>query len=288
MSWEESWNSFKQQSILEEYLENSHAYWHPYYGEELRMHVESLRNYFGDEIPEDVQRAFVESHGWRDLVLENLQSHDSKKLISKIKEQFRDYLSFSEPFSFPYREEEKGYIHIKTSGPSATAALAKSEKFKALVNFFGYNISRTSGSKLTLEPEWPEVAEGVGGWGYHIIYDRQIPGAPEGYTVLDSIKDHGLRPKQQEGGRFYPNRVYMFFYGPCKTQEALDKLREDSKELGCTDYVWNSGNIKIIKFRVPQEITWYRDPVMDGPAYFTYNSIPAGCIGKIIEIPRQD
>ena len=297
MSWEESWNKFTSEQqfyrqeygeILGEYLANSTAFRHQYYGEELRAHVESLQNYFGEDIPEHIQRAFVESNGWKDLILENLQSHDSKKLTEKIKKQFRDYLSFSHPFDFPYGEKEKSYIKVQTTGPRASAILGKSEKFKALVNFFGYNISRVDGSVVTLEPEWPETAEGIGGWGYHVTYNRQIPGAPDGYSVLDSIKEHGLRPKQQKSGRFYPSRVYMFFYGPCRTQEALSKLREDSKEINYSDNVWNSGHVAVIKFRIPDSLTWYRDSVMKGPAYFTYNSIPASCIERVWEFPSKE
>ena len=260
--------------------------WKEFKGEDFRCQraseLERLQEYFGDELSETLLEDFFEDkQGQRDLVLENLQSHDSRKMLEKIQEKFGNFLPrLGKSFDYPYREEEKGYVALRTVGPRATKALKDSEEFKSLVHFYGYNISRVAGSIITLEPEYPEEGQNVGGHGYHLIYNRQVPGAPEGYTVLDSVLDHGLRVKDSKH-RYYPKRVYMFFYGPVETQEALERLRQDGEEINMFDYMWEDGDIKVVKFRIPEGIKWYRDPVMEGPAYFTYSSIPAKYIEQV-------
>lgn len=270
--WERIWKEFSQ-------------------GEDFKcnraIELERLQECFGEDLSETIIEAFFEDkEGQRDLVLENLQTHDSKQLAQKIVSKFKDYLSYAEPFTFKHKNDDHTYIYLNTRGTLSTQALLGKEEFKHLVKFFGHNISRVSGSRITLEPEWPrtESAEDLsygGWWGYHVFVNRKIPTASgQEMTILDSIEKSGLRAKQQKGGRYYPARVYAFRYDTSEA-EALRDLRADIQEINITPKVMQEYAVYVVKFRAPSGIIWYRDTVMDGPAYFTYNNIPRSCFKYI-------
>ena len=270
--WERIWKEFSQ-------------------GEDFKcsraVELERLQECFGEDLSESILESFFsDKHGQRDLVLENLQTHDSKQLAQKVVSKFGDYLSYAKPYELKHESEDHTYIALTTKGPKTTRALVEKEEFKSLVKFFGHYISRISGSKITLEPEWPRVesAEKLqygGWWGYHVFVNREIPTANgQSTTVLDSIEANGLRAKQQKGGRYYPNRVYAFTYGLPEV-EAIQQLRIDIQELNITPEIIRDYDVYVVKFRAPSGIVWYRDTVMDGPAYFTCNNIPQSCFKYI-------
>lgn len=300
MSWENKWSNFLLEpyreeygNILGEHLAKNTLFEHPYYGESLRVRVENLQNYFG-VIPENVQKAFIEDSK-RDLVLENLQSHDWKLLFKKLQDLYgKDQVIKAEPVDRKDKERSLQMIRVTVRGtPKRTLQDIeidlKSGEGKHLLDFFNYSVSGYRGCWIELEPKFSES-------GSDYIYDTCMGVvwhlSPKEAT--ESILRVGLRCRNRDrtstGDRNYPSRIYVYATEPKPKAQMKKELQKVADKLtgwdsDADDYEDQLANMQVFRIQLPRgfgKIPFYRDTAMsDNHSFFTYTNIPAACIKPV-------
>ena len=300
MSWEKSWNNFLLKPYIEEYgkvlgehLAQSQIFHHPCYGERLRIRVENLQNYFGN-IPEEVQKTFVEDPK-RDLVLENLQSHDWKLLFKKLQDLYgKDQVVGAKPIDWKDKDRSLQMIRVTVHGTPERSLQdietdLKTGEGKHLLDFFNYTVSGYRGCWIELEPKFSED-------GSDYIYNT-CKGVVWHLSPKDNAEDIlqvGLRCRNRDktdaGDRNYPRRIYVYATEPKpknRLRKELQKVADmltgwDSEE---EDYEDQLANMQVFKIQLPRtfgKIPFYRDTAMsDGHSFFTYTNIPASLLKPV-------
>jgi len=267
--WERFWNSFVQSGPVQ------HMKFHEY---------DRIGNYFGGNIPEDVTESFfADKYGRRDLVLENLQSHDAKGLVERIKELLgKETIRYVE---FPHRTGEKVYIELTIASPELVKSVVSSEKFQKLIKFYNYTLDQVAGSKISLEPNFPKVLDiPDGAWIYHLVWSKAVTGTrPGSISMVDSILKNGLRPKDHNQYRSYgDSKVFGWYFGTTRRFEVLEKLRKGSEELGFEQEHWDKNEVIVLGIRNSRNFKWYQDSAMYSEgACFSYDFIPPQFISKV-------
>ncbi len=267
--WERIWDSFIQSGPVQ--FMKRHEY-------------DRIGNYFGGNIPEDIKESFFEDkYGKRDLVLENLQNHDTGGLVKRIedligKEAIRKV-------DYPYSDKEKIYIELTLASPEIVQNVIISEKFQSLVKFYNYTLDQVNVSRFSLEPNFPEVLKiPNGAWIYHLVWTKvRVSSRPGSISVVDSILKNGLRTRDHNEYRIYgEGKVYGFYFGTIKRSETLEKLKIGGEEIGFSQEHWDNNEVAVLGIRNSERFTWYQDSVMHSEgACFSYDTIPSSFIKQI-------
>ena len=210
-----------------------------------------------------------------DYILDNLNTHDTEKLKSKILEiskvEFEDYSS----------DKIKSFSVLCESKEDAIS-LINNEKFKNLIEFFNYFISEVIDNRIFIEPVYSEdrskyVFNDCKGICYHITTNERA----------EKIIKTGLRMKRSYY-REFPSRIYLY---------ATPKLSLVN-DAHIKDFVYKivnklkaerEGGIAIIRVNLNKcyndVMRFYKDTSMkEDEAIFTYNNIPAECLTKLNKI----
>ena len=210
-----------------------------------------------------------------DYILDNLNTHDSEKLKSKILDianvEFEDYSSGKiQSFS------------VLCASKEDAISLVDNEKFKNLIEFFNYFVSEIKDNRIFIEPVYSEdrskyVFNDCKGICYHVTTNERA----------EKIMKTGLRTKRSYYRKF-PSRIYLY---------ATPKLSLVN-DTHITDFVHKivnklkaerEGGISIIRVNLNKcyndVMRFYKDTSMrENEAVFTYNNIPAECLTKLNKI----
>lgn len=226
-----------------------------------------LLEYF-DEFDKEV---FLEE----DYILDNLNTHDTEKLKSKILEiskvEFEDYSS----------GKVKSFSVLCVSREDAIS-LVDDEKFKNLIEFFNYFISEVIDNRIFIEPVYSEdkskyVFTDCKGICYHITTNERV----------EKIMKTGLRIKRSYYRKF-PSRIYL--YATPKLSLANDKnIKDFAYKIVNKLKAEREGGIAIIRVNLNKcyndVMRFYKDTSMkEDEAVFTYNNIPPECLSKLNKI----
>ena len=242
--------------------------------------IEDLQEYYNNDIPEDVMER-IHNGELFDYVLENLQTHDVKKLQYKIKKYFGDKYKFE--FEPVLGDEDEGkeknskksfYIHGRTL---AIEQMYEDEDLNNLVKFYGYYIPkdhRPMSSYLMISPLYAESAN-------DLVY-KSCHGKLYHFTTKDheeSILKNGLRCKEGTY-RDFPKRIYCYASSRGVGPKAKAFINEVVNDFDRKDYGLTV--LKIDLNKVGKNIDFYTDDYMEEKeAVYTYTNIPKECITKV-------
>lgn len=213
-----------------------------------------------DEVPE----GFYEDP-YKDYILENLNTHDKNKLISKLK----DLLDIVKVTDMGSGKDSAFIIDYIPTGYE--------EEARKMIEFFGWYISKDVANQLTICPKYSEdvsdyVIRDCYGYLYHVCKNE----------YLDSILKSGLKckiGKRLPGTnkilkyREFPERIYCIVAPP---KEVVHAVIEVCSEISIKDF----SKYAILKFEQCSRL-YHDDCMMSKYACFTYNNIPAKCILKL-------
>lgn len=217
--------------------------------------------------------------GWREIVDENLKTHNKSLLQTQLKKRFSD-LEFVNP-------SDVGIDCFKICQSDSKASIAKiaeDDEFKDMLAFFGYVVKRVRQENdlkyyLYIEPIYSESA-------YKFVWD-DCKGICYHFTDKGSVKSilaNGLRLRDANSGiRYrgkYPKKIYLY----CKPNYA--KLNKNDLEFAYR--VTNKESVKengLACIRVDLHrchgVSLYKDTMMEANAVFTYTSIPPECCKEV-------
>jgi len=212
-----------------------------------------------DEVPE----GFYEDP-YKDYILENLNTHDKNKLISKL----GDILNIINVIDGP-TDKSSFIIQYNKNG--------NEEEARKMIEFFGWYISKDVANQLTICPKYSEdvsdyVIRDCYGYLYHVCKNE----------YLDSILKSGLKCKTGKRlpgtdeiikYREFPKRIYCIAAPP---KEVVHAVIEVCAEIGIKDI----SEYSIIKLGIANNKFYHDDCMMSKYACFTYNNIPAKYILK--------
>lgn len=211
----------------------------------------------------------------KDYILENLNTHDTEKLKSKILEianvEFEDY-SLGKVKSFS----------VLCTSKEEAIRLVENEKFKNLVEFFNYFVSEILGNRIFVEPTYSEdkskyVFNDCKGICYHITTKERA----------EKIMRTGLRIKRSYY-RMFPSRIYL--YATPKLSLLNDKnIKDFVYKIVNKLEAEREGGIAVIRVDLNKcyngVMRFYKDTSMkDNESVFTYNNIPPECLTKLNKI----
>lgn len=232
-----------------------------------------LREAYGCLFDSNVQNLF-DSCGNKDLITDNLQSHNVNLLDEKIKKFFGDRIVSTS--AVKNDESEFGLLYVYTNDTT----LKDDDNFLKLVNFFNYFITSSDETKIILESTYSDVMndyinEKCNGIVYHICSPADT----------ESILKNGLRAKRVLTGsyRYFPNRVYLFSVEPTKDfWEIVDKI---ASSLGYVNEPYNVIKVDLHRasrfFKVYSDVSYKTDSDGKLKFLFTYNTIPPSMLKKI-------
>ena len=210
-----------------------------------------------------------------DYILDNLNTHDTEKLKSKILEianvEFEDYSS----------GKLKSFSVLCASKEEALS-LVENEKFKNLIEFFNYFVSEIEDNRIFIEPIYSEdkstyVFNDCKGICYHITTQERA----------EKIMKTGLRMKRSYY-RNFPSRIYL--YATPKLSLVNDKhIKDFAQKIVNKLKAEREGGIAIIRVNLNKcyndIMRFYKDTSMkEDEAVFTYNNIPPECLTKLNKI----
>lgn len=321
MDWEEKFKVFMKSTIIRQDYEEIYG---PIVGPWLfeyecrdlhgqaswraKTRYEMLQEFFRDfrsDVPLWIQKDYIKGTNFnKDYLLENLKSHDWKKMWSAIQRYFGNNAgtvdgdtcetgsSLTRVVWSPVGTKEKP-IHVLYQD----IANEESEDGKALqriLKFYGYFISKVrKGRYIELEPEWPESASDYvyntcKGIVYILVPSYNVPQIlKQGLKCANGNKiewrewfksQNGRYPTWEETNsnfvpyRFFPKRIYFSAFRYRQGGEVPeDELRDLCNELGRD---WEEVRVLRADLR-GHNISVYRDPAMHSEhAFFTYENIP--------------
>ena len=288
--WEKSWNDFLLEpfqeeygKILGEYLAKSTAFTHPYYGERLRTRVENLQNYFGGEIPESVQKRFIQNQEF-DYILENLQTHDIQGLFKALQKAFGEEVIQSYQ---TLHGQSKDSASVKLHGTKEVPLtdlidlknLKPTEKLPNILEFWGYHYVSFQNGFLTIEASHPERVDVSSGHVYHITEKTLAPfifksGLRCSNTTRVIDPETG-NPIKLPAYRNFPKRVGGIFVEKSSKKNLQAKILETLSELGRQPE-------NVVVFRIDCHCNWYWDTAMENSySVCTYTNIPGNFLTPI-------
>lgn len=262
-------------SIVESYISDL-------YSRSIDKGARASRNYdlLAESFPEitnEIRKRFMQNPDC-DFILENLQSHDSGKLKKVLLQEYGDKI-----WKIVCEDDtDKNIVYIYFKDILIMDKTVKDdEKFKNILEFYGYFISQTKRNIVIVEPKYTERADSYiygdcHGIVYHITYK----------DVADKIVKIGLRCKtgsDRKGVyRDFPKRIYVSAIDPSTVNRPMvDILRDMSHMVMGTAADTVALKINLTKIHIP----FYVDKAMiDEISYFTYNNIPPECIEKVIPL----
>lgn len=222
-------------------------------------------NNFKDWIDSSITKRIKDGE-YIDFLYENLLTHDYKKLQYKLKQYY--------PY-FEFIDYDNGSFYIAASNINE---LKKDDKFRSIVEFYGYTISEWTDDKtqksIFIEPnESKDVTDYIykecHGICYHVCDNKK----------LDDIMSSGLRCKNNSY-RSYPKRIYL--YG---TKEAILEDDDFKQVINKIKSPFNRHGYSVLRINLRDSkipFRFYKDTAMrQSGAVYTYNNIPKKLIEKI-------
>lgn len=204
---------------------------------------------------------------FKDYITEMLQSHDADKLIKFLQE--RVFTKIDKNIKV-YKETpgKLTNIVIEFSNFVIGDCIEHNKDFKQLLFYFNYYITLREKLIIKLEPKITDKADDFiynkcCGMVYHITEKEK----------LESILKRGLRPKEGQNYRYFPEKIFLFatenFKYPKKRDEDLKKFAQSIQHTG-SKYV-----VLLIRFPWNLHREIYCDKSLDGNyAYYTFDDIP--------------
>lgn len=284
--WELEWQKYLEDrrygKIIDEYLESRPE---RFMGECLRDLSESkyraIRNYFG-EVSEEIQNRFIQNERY-DFILENLQSHDYKKLMEILQGVFGSNFGTWEVISDGETEEE--FINWYPKGTKEYPLfrilkdLESSKDLDKWVKFFGYTVTIKPEGVVQLEPEYPKSATGFIEGKCHGICYHVAPAELAGSILKSGLRcSNEKRTGDYRQYRNFPKRVYLYATEPKKGY----LIQKDLEQIGQTVYGRDWKDLAAFRIQLPEFVNVYRDTAMDGgTSFFTYTNIPGAYIKQV-------
>lgn len=291
LDWWSEWKIFKD-LLIKEYGEtvgpflDSFNKQEPEYPYVCELY-EQIQNYYGNEVPQEVQDAFVQDPH-KDYILENLQTHNWKQLYSRL----CSYFGIDLELFGRTPTDDKDFFSVKFPRPVNPGEKKECEK---LAKFFRY-FPTFNGSIVEFEPEYSEKVdptEDSYGFVYHVMPLRNEEDAmavksveENGFRVrngkLDSRKNPKTGKREVHQYRTFDPRVYVYNLGTKLGKTEEERKRQFRRLLYMKRLTWDTCAIFAINI---QHFTgnFYRDTVAastEGAAY-TYQNIPADRVTRI-------
>ena len=202
---------------------------------------------------------FVYEEGY-DGIDEMLQSHNSNKLISKLRKEYPKYVNIEiDPDTASGGDNE--IIRLRGISP-------KDKKFLNIIQFFNYCVTgRDNLGWLYIEPRYTEkviLPASSHGCVYHITKREN----------LESITRRGLRVRSDNQSRSYPERIYFFTCPP-------DQVRSIASKVSRMLYIGDDDLVVLKVNTNSHHIDFYKDTAMGelmDYSLFAYENIPAEII----------
>lgn len=196
-------------------------------------------------------------------ILENLNTHSTDLLTKKIKANWPN-IEISNPSQ---------YVHSKSTirhGLSVKNIFNgdDKEKFKHLIEFFGYHISKNDDGWLLIVPVKSDDATEYCRKNYFQFYHFTKK------SNIQSILKNGIRCKGEENTyRTFPSRVYLYS-SKLPLINIDDEILQFAKDVVGVSSI---NDIGVIKVKVPMQshIKFYHDDGMPEGAVFCYCNIPS-------------
>lgn len=229
------------------------------------------------EITDEIRERFMRNPE-RDFILENLQSHDFGRLKKVLLQEYSDKIRKI----ICEDDTDKSIAYIYFNDIFVMDKTVKDdEKFKNILEFYGYFITHTKHNIVIVEPKYTERADSYiygdcHGIVYHITYK----------DIAYKIAKTGLRCKagsDRKGVyREFPKRIYVSAIDPTTVNCPIVNILRDISHM-LIDTVSDMAALKINLTKI--HIPFYADKaMMDEISYFTYNNIPPECIEKVIPL----
>lgn len=242
--------------------------------------IEDLQEYYNNDIPEDIIKR-IHNGELFDYILENLNTHDVKKLQEKIKKYFGDKYKFEFDTVLDDEDEDKEKNSKKsfyiTGRTLAIEQMYKDEDLDNLVKFYGYYISQVHhpiSNYILVCPLYAESAT-------KLVYDK-CHGKVYHFTTKnneESILKNGLRCKKSSYRKF-PKRIYL--YATNKKLGKKDKFFMNNILNPFDVKKYGASILHIDLNKTGRNIEFYTDDYMEEKeAIYTYTNIPKECITKL-------
>lgn len=239
---------------------------------------ELLLNLFNNEIPEEYINQ-IKDGNFNDFILENLNTHNIKKLQDKIKKEFSNKYVFEFEETLNYNNEGKEKYDKKSfyiiASEEIINKMSKDKDLENLIKFYGYYISNAKNDYILVCPKYSEYAN-------NLVYNKNH-GILYHFTTLNNeerILKRGLLPMEGVYYRKFPERIYCY-----SEYKDLKNIK------GIKDFINNVvGKLKIQRYGLlilkidlsKHNVCFYTDDYMDEEeSVFTYTPIPPECIKKI-------
>lgn len=249
------------------------------------IRLQRLKSYWGN-VPQTILEKYASGER-KDFILENLQSHDWKKLVKSLQSEF----GVDQIRVVRSSQGEKSFIGLEVRGSKnfPTSAIISSfrlGKARDICNFYGYTLSGSTGNLIELEPEWPGTAISfIYGKCKGVVWHL----CPE--DVADSVLEKGLRCRNRDTDsslkniRNYPKRIFVYATPPLdrvNLQRGLEQLADtiSDREADLDDF-------QVIRIDLPGvgfsgRIPFYWDEYSeDGACCFTYTNIPSNWLTPV-------
>lgn len=201
----------------------------------------------------------------KDIIEENLKSHDWKLLRKQLFKLFQDDV-LGVGIDSKIDNGELSYVIIKAKDAEKLKA---NEKFNELLLFFNYFVTQTTKNDIYLEPKYSAKINLDCEYVYHLTQKKN----------LESIHKKGLVCKCGEMSwdpnkyrnvvmmyRNFPKRIYLF--------SVKNETKDDFFSAVCSLNI--NKDAVILKIKNSKNITLYKDVAYDKNEnmFFTYDNIP--------------
>lgn len=263
-------------------------------GERASAAWESLKNRYSGEVPRDVELRFTDGPG-RDLVLENLRTHDWQTLAKKLQPKFG--INFVEADSKLEDGDKRQTFFIRVKGTKEhpffqlddwIKQVVQEPEVKRDIDFYNYtfrgigNVLGDSTKYVWFEPKFTESADDFIYNDCHGVVYRIIP-----KSTLSNVLQNGLRCR--ENGK-WKGKIYVWAHEPQKMSRTLQDLKDFAEKMyEDTDNPpdWDKDlaviQIQLVSDLYSHKIPFYRDTAMESNAFYTYTHIPPEFIKKVIK-----
>lgn len=259
---------------LTEFINNFHqecmADIRPYILDEQKELVDLL--WPDGDCPEDIIESII-NFEHRDFVLENLNTHDWKK-VKKFLEKEYDVEVEKENNN----DDKKDGIKIFCKNHDDAIYIIHDPKFKNCLEFYNYFYSEIVGNYgniIKVEPLYSEKVK----------ISNDLPNHAQAYHITtkengERILKTGLRPKGKHKYRYFPSRVYLIL--PDKYEDGISLIKETIRLKNI-----DKNDLCILKVDLARVINYnfYKDVAMPDRKYYiyTYGKIPPEDIKDITE-----
>lgn len=239
-------------------------------------HISNIREYYNNDIPSHILDRLNNDEWYEDYILENLQTHNYKKLQQVIKDTYNDKIDYFDTYKVEDNKNKQSFF-IVVKNKEDINNISSDDKFLRMIEFYNYAISHEHDEEnkdndyyIFLEPIYCEKLKDFKskchGIAYHFCPTDKV----------DSILSNGLRIKNSKEDKF-PKRIYLYISDKkldCNTNKVKEFV---NKVIANSDKGWCCLKINLYK----SNVDIYKDSAMeDKEAYFCVNNIPSKFISK--------